>query len=110
MLNVRKEVEAMRAFGHLPSEDDAEFEFLKKYEELYSAVTKPVTDEEARILIELFGPDGCFGAASSIMHLIESAPGWPLEDCLRNLDNEWKIELRDRAVRGGRFPAAKARP
>lgn len=104
MLNVRKEIEDMRTLGPLPSEDDADLSVLKTYEELYRAVVKPVTDEEARILVELFGPDGCFGLASSIMHLIETAPGWPLEDCLQDLTNEWKVELRNRSIRGGRLP------
>ncbi|MEO6938253.1 MAG: hypothetical protein ABI171_23195 [Collimonas sp.] len=101
MLNVRKEIEEMKSLGALPSEDDANVELLKKYDNLYRAVSKPITDQEARVLIELFGPDGCFGLASSIMHLIESAPGWPLKDCLSILDNEWKVELRNRAVQGG---------
>jgi hypothetical protein len=104
MLNVRREIEEMKALGPLPSEDDPDLAVLKKYEELYRAIAQPVTDEEARILVELLGSDGCFGLASSIMHLVESAPGWPLEDCLRDLTNEWKVELRNRAIRGGRLP------
>lgn len=111
MLNVRQEVEEMRGLGPLPSEDDANLVVLTRYDELYRATTKPVTNEEARILVELFGPDGCFGLASSIMHLIESAPGWPLEDCLRDLTNEWKVALRNRAIRGGLLPPVlEARP
>jgi hypothetical protein len=105
MLNVRREIEEMHALGPLPSEDDADVAVLKKYEELYRAIVKPITNEEARILVELFGPDGCFGLASSFMHLIETAPNWPLEDCLRDLTNEWKVELRNRSIRGGRLPA-----
>jgi hypothetical protein len=103
MTNVRKEIEELKALGRLPSEEGADVELLRKYEELYRAIVKPVTDQEARILIDLFGPDGCYGLASSIMHLIETAPGWPLEDCLRNLDNAWKVELRNRSIRGGRL-------
>lgn len=99
MLNVRKEIEEMSALGPLPSEDDVDVAVLKKYEELYRAIVKPVTDQEARKLVELFGPDGCFGLASSIMHLIETAPSWPLEDCLCDLSNEWKVELRNRSIR-----------
>ncbi len=107
MTNVRKEIEEMGALGPLPSENDADIDFLKKYEGLYRAVTRPVTDDEARVLVNLFGTDGCFGAASSLMHLIETAPGWPLEECLRNQDNEWVIELRNRCIRGGLIPLAE---
>jgi hypothetical protein len=86
MANVRKEIEEMMALGPLPSETDADIDLLKKYESLYRVVTRPVTDDEARVLVNLFGTDGCFGMASSLMHLIETAPGWPLEECLRNQD------------------------
>ena len=104
MTNVRKEIEAMEALGTLPSEDARDIELMKKYDELYRAISKPVTDEEARVLVRLFGVDGCFGMASSLMHLIETAPGWPLEDCLYDLNNEWIVELRNRCIRGGRLP------
>ena len=106
MMNIRKEIEEMSALGPLPSEDSADIDLLKKYEGLYRAVTRPVTNEEARILVKLFGPDGCFGAALALMHLIETAPGWPLEERLRNQDNEWVIELRNRCIRSGLIPLA----
>jgi hypothetical protein len=104
MTNVRNEIEEMRALGPLPSEDGRDVELMKKYDKLYRAITKPITDEEARVLVKLFGQDGCFGLASSLIHLIETAPGWPLEDCLSNQDNEWVIELRNRCIRSGLIP------
>lgn len=100
MASVRREIEDMNTLGPLPPEEGANPDLIEKYESLYRAISKPVTDQEARILVKLFGSDGCFGLASSIMHLIETAPGWPLEDCLVDLDNEWRIELRNRAIRG----------
>jgi hypothetical protein len=36
-----------------------------------------------------------------MLHLIETAPGWPLTDGLVNLNNERVVTLRDRAVHGG---------
>lgn len=103
MSSVRDVIQEMNSLGPLPSEDDADVAVLKKYDELYRLITKPVTDEEARVLVKLLGHDGCYGLASAIMHLIESAPGWPLEDCLQNSNNEWVVELRNRAIRGGRL-------
>lgn len=99
--SVRTEVEELKKLGPLPSEDEAEVAQLEKLEKLYRAIAKPITDDEARVLVELFGPDCCYGLASSFMHLIETAPGWPLKQCLQQLNNEWKIELRNRAIRGG---------
>ncbi|NOU23506.1 MAG: hypothetical protein HOO93_17300 [Methyloglobulus sp.] len=101
MKNIRQTIYALNALGPLPSEDESNPELIRKYEELFRSITKPVSDDEAYILAKLFGSDGCFGLASSLVHLIETAPGWPLKDCLTNLDNEWITELRNRAIRGG---------
>jgi hypothetical protein len=50
-------------------------------------------------MVELFGLDECYGVASSLMHLIETAAGCPVKECLQ-VDNDWKIELRNLAIRG----------
>jgi len=99
--SIRTEVNELEKMGALPSESEAEVDQLKRIEELYRAIVRPITDNEARVLIELLGPDLCFGLTWSFMHLVETAPGWPLKDCLEQLNNEWKLELRDRALRGG---------
>ncbi len=88
--------------GPLPAEREASVEQLKAYEVLLHGITKPITDEEARSVACLFGPDGCFGLAWTLLHLVESAPGWPLQDCLAS-DGEWTRQLRDRARRGGKL-------
>lgn len=63
----------------------------------------PVTNEEARVLVTLFGPDECYGLAWTLVHLIETAPGWPIADCLGGTGNEWIQRLRLRATRGRRI-------
>lgn len=52
----------------------------------------------ARALVQLFGPDDCFGLAWSLLHLIETLPGWPSEDTLKGLHGEWIDRLRERAA------------
>jgi hypothetical protein len=52
-------------------------------------------------VIELFGRDDCYDFAASFMHLIRATPGSPLKDCLEQLNDEWKIGQRDRAIRDG---------
>lgn len=99
MINVREEIQAIGELGRLPAEQNTDFELLKKFDELHRKIIPPVTDQEARILIKVFDKDGCFGIASSIMHLIETAPGWPLEDCLTDLENEWILEMKERSLR-----------
>jgi hypothetical protein len=98
---MRPEIQRLALLGPLPSEPEASVEHLRQVESILLSVTKPVSNEEARALGRLFGPDGCFGLAWTVLHLIETAPGWPLVDCLVNSNNEWVASLRDRAVRGG---------
>ncbi len=98
---MRPEIKRLLLLGPLPSENVASVDHLGLIEAELRSVVKPLTDEEARAMVTLFGSDGCFGVAWSFLHLIETAPGWPIADCLTNLENEWVISLRDRAIRGG---------
>jgi hypothetical protein len=78
--------------GPLPSSEKAEVSTLEQFEKLLRQVQKPISDNDARALVRLFGPDECFGLAWTLVHLIETAPGWPLEDALNESTNEW-VEL-----------------
>lgn len=70
---------------------------IDRYGELLTSIEKPVTDEEARALVRVFGSDEGFGLVWPLVALVESAPGWPLTDCLdENIDNEWIKMLRQR--------------
>lgn len=99
--NIRPEVQRIAEFGTFPSEEKANIEHLEHLEALYHSVERPISDDEAAELVKLFGTDGCFGLASSIMHLIETAPSWPIKKCLADLSNPWIVELQNRAIRGG---------
>ncbi len=93
---VREQVKQLSELGPLPSSDTAGDEQLMHYESLISGIEKPVSDDEAKLLCELFGPDDCFGVAWTLIHLIETAPGWPLEECFQGTQNEWKQRLKHR--------------
>ena len=97
---MQQAIGALLALGPLPSSEAASVETLQAFEEQLSTVQKPVTDEEACALVKLFGPDDCFGLAWTLLHLIETAPGWPIEGALDNLEGEWIDRLRERAERG----------
>ncbi len=99
---MRDAVRRLADLGPLPRSDQVEEERLKMYEDLLSEISRPLSDDEARILVTLFGPDECYGLAWTLLHLVESAPGWPLSDCLRDEANEWIQRLRLRAERGSR--------
>ena len=99
---MRQEVIELSKLGPLPPSDKAVRENLQelvdKYEKLIMSIKKPVTDEEAKVLVTVFGPDDGFGLVWPLVALIESAPGWPLTDCLENTDNEW-IQMLNQRVR-----------
>lgn len=93
-------VKALVQLGQLPSSADATVDALKAFEDHLKRVEAPVSDDEAKALVKLFGPDDCFGLAWSLVHLIETAPGWPLEDCLQEPKNRWTTLLSESARRG----------
>lgn len=104
---MRPEVAHLLQLGPLPEERSASVERIAEYEMLIRALERPLSAQEARGLVTLFGDDGCFGLALALVRLIESAPGWPYEDCLES-DNEWVQELKARAIRGLRLPRPHA--
>jgi hypothetical protein len=99
---VREEVKELQKLGPPPTEQELirnPSPLLDKYELLLSSIAEPVTDEEARVLTGIFGADGCFGLGWTLLHLIETAPNWPIEECLIDVENEWICRLKDRAER-----------
>lgn len=78
---IRKEVDQLVSLGPLPSSDfvlEANLDqSLDQWGAALRAIPAPVSNEEAAILTELFGPDECFGVAWSLLHLIETAPRLP---------------------------------
>jgi hypothetical protein len=97
---MRPEVQELVAMGPLPHSASAADDMmrLEEYQRRLEAISQPVSDEEAEALARLFGPDDYFGLAWTLVHLIESAPGWPLVDRLPAIDNQWIALLRDRSA------------
>jgi hypothetical protein len=80
----------------LPGEDVAAVEEVERYEILLRRIEPPVTDEEAIALSRLFGPDNCIGLAATVLYLVETAPGWPIEAAIRASSPLWAGTLRRR--------------
>jgi hypothetical protein len=97
---VRTTVRNLIALGQLPAESAATVERVRLLEEALRSIDPPLTDSEAEALVPLFGPDTCFGLSWSLMHLIETAPGWPIEACFASGQSEWVQRLRERAAAG----------
>lgn len=100
-MSIRPEIQHLVHIGSLPAKQEPSIEQLRQVGDLLLSVTKPVSDDETKALACIFGPDGCFGLASTLLHLIETAPGRPLVDCLIDSGNELIASLKERTVLGG---------
>jgi hypothetical protein len=95
---MRPEVKHLVGRGRLPS-SNSNVSTIQAWQEGLEKITPPVSDSEAAALIELFPlyDDECYGLAWTLLHLIESAPDWPLEDYLHDRTNPWVARLRQAA-------------
>ena len=87
------------SLGRLPKERSAAVPQLQAFEAALKAIERPVTDEEAMSLLQVLPntEESCFGLAWSVLHLIETAPGWPLKDAKLQCSNPWVASLLERA-------------
>ena len=100
---MRREVEELLALGPLPDSSSATEEDIDNRAALLDAIALPASDEEARVLVSVFGADDAFGLAFSVRRLVESAPGWPIWEVLEG-DGPWIEDLRARAMNSGYIP------
>ena len=97
---IRPEVARLVELGPWPSSQAVSPEEVDERLGLLQRASRPVTLDEARALIKLFGPDDFFGVVWELISLIESAPGWPSGVDLQG-DQEWVELLRIRARNAG---------
>jgi hypothetical protein len=100
---MRPEVQASIADSRLPDWDASEEEVDRRGNQL-TAISGPVTGEEARSLSTCFGPDDCYGVAWTLLHLIETGPNPVLTTQPAPEANEWQHRLWARAVNGDLVP------
>jgi len=82
--------------GPLTSELDNSEEGDEAFDELeraLHAIEKPVTDDEAQLLLGSFGEDNSFGLAWTLLHLIESAPSPPVTSEPPPGSNSWIVRM-----------------
>jgi hypothetical protein len=93
---IRDEVKELASLGPMPNSSKATPEKVDKYGDLVLRIQRPLTDEEARLLLNSFGDDDFFGVAWELMHLIETAPHSPVDGPPSDSANEWirRIWLR----------------
>jgi hypothetical protein len=71
---IRNEVRQFMNLGPLPG-SNAAVGVIAQHQSALQQISSPVTDEAARELTHLFGPDECYGLAWTLLHLIESSLG-----------------------------------
>jgi hypothetical protein len=99
---MRDVIRRLVEMGPIPSYKDSTSELIDVYGELLDSIQKPVSDEEAMALIKLFSPDDPGGINWTIIHIVETAPGWPLKSFLETQPNsEFAEILINRSKRGG---------
>jgi len=98
---IRDAVRHLVILGPLPSESDdaTSEEHLQQLQDALERISRPVTDEEAELLLGVFGDDGCFGLAWALLHLIETAPHTPVHSAPPDSANEWIRDIWARAQR-----------
>jgi len=88
--------------GALPTEDDAPArpDVLRRQQQLLEQIVAPVDDARALELLNLFPSDesDAFGLAWTLVHLVESAPGWPIQDAIVQAPPYWGSVLMARAT------------
>ena len=90
---IRIEIQNLVELGAFPSSTQVKMEIIAQQENILRSIKPPITNEEAKQLVKIFGPDDYFGLAWTVLHLVESAPGWPIKECLLDNKNEWAIRL-----------------
>lgn len=93
---IQQSIRELESLGPLPSEDDASEEILERWEAALRGIQRPITDEEAGILCGLFGPDLGYGLGWTLLHTVETAPGWFIEEAASRAPTEWSDRLRRR--------------
>ena len=77
--------------------DDTPIETVEWVEEQIALFERPAQNDEATGLLKLLTASdetSCFGLNWTILHFIETAPGWPIWPALQDAKGPWADRLR----------------
>jgi hypothetical protein len=74
------------------------YDYVCKVQNLIEEIKEPITIEEAIALTKLFGEDGLFRLAGTLVKIIETAPEWPISEVFPDSSNEWVQSLIIRKI------------
>lgn len=86
---IQESIEKLNQLGPMPDEshEGVSDKLVDEYANLINSVKKPISLEEAKILIKLFPPISLYGVEWSLLHLIESIyKDIPYSEYLKLLD------------------------
>ncbi|MGJ5176768.1 hypothetical protein ACQR16_07485 [Bradyrhizobium oligotrophicum] len=92
-------VKELLSLGPFPPSAVADIATLEKIEAALEKIQPPISEDDAKALVGLLGSDDCFGLAWTLVHLIETAPGWPIEDALEGRSGMWIEVMNTRSYR-----------
>lgn len=100
MRGIRTSVEELVKLGRMPADRGAVVDQVQAFEVALCRIESPVSDDEAIALLSVLPAteDSCFGLAWTAVHLIESAPNWPLPEAGALKANPWVRSLLERAA------------
>lgn len=73
-VTLRKQVADLVQLGPMPSEEGGDVTTIADYQKRIHALEMPLTTEEARALLAVFGPDDLFGLSWALLTRLETAP------------------------------------
>lgn len=100
---IRPLVHEIVRLGRMPTTAEADSDEVRadRWEGLVGELRREggVTNAEAATLAGLFPSDGTdsYGMTWTLLHLVESAPGWPIRHVLDSITGPWSARLRQRA-------------
>ncbi len=103
---LRPSVSELIQLGRLPTDEQADAQPVRadRWADLIGEVhgDRPINDAEAAALVDLLPENDtdCYGVAWTLVHAIESAPGWPLEKELNSVSGPWVELLEQRSSSG----------
>jgi hypothetical protein len=102
-MSIREPIPQLQTLGPFPSEQEASVQEVSALEALVLRIVKPVTDDEARVLLLLLGDteDSLYGLKWAVLQAIESSPSWPIWDALRQAGGPWRDFLMTRLANAG---------
>jgi hypothetical protein len=83
---MQKPIKYLLQLGPMPDSQNVSIERVYDYELAISGIKKSITDQEAMVLLTIFGPDDFYGLSWSLVHIIETSPSWPMEHLLSHTD------------------------